>query len=289
MIKIIAADMDGTLLNSNHKISQKTGKAIRYAQNKGIEFIITTGRVYEESVPELKEVDVTCKYLVMNGAELRDEEGNVLQSIEIDKNLVKKIVSHLEKKGLFVEANTSNGTYMIGTKEAFAKVSVERAKLFFTNLTLEEAKVKIEEFNKARNFKYVNSIDDILSENIKIFKIQSVSSNIDLIKETIDELFSIKEISVTASFPQNIEITNILAQKGPALAVYAESKGIKMDEVMAIGDSYNDLSMLAMDFGATFAMGNAFDEVKKVAKFETADNDHDGVAVAIMRVIDEKL
>lgn len=289
MIKIIAADMDGTLLNSNHKISQNTAKAIRSAQEMGIEFIITTGRIYEEAFPELEEVDVNCKYLAMNGAELRDEKGSILQSIEIDKNLVKDIVSHLEKKGLFIEANTSNGTYMIGTKEAFDKVSLERIEIFFPHLSSEEAKVEIEEYNKLRNFKNVDSIDDVLSENIKIFKIQTLSKNIDLIKENIDELFSINNISVTASFPQNIEITNISAQKGPALAAYAESKGIRMEEVMAIGDSKNDLSMLAMDFGATVAMGNAREEIKNVAKYETLDNDHDGVAVAITKVIDGKL
>ena len=71
------------------------------------------------------------------------------------------------------------------------------------------------------------------------------------------------------------------AQKGPVLKAYIESLGYTMDEVMVLGDSTNDFSMLSMDFGATVAMGNAMPEVKEAAKYVTRTNQEGGVAYTI--------
>ncbi|HEX3022690.1 MAG TPA: HAD hydrolase family protein, partial [Lachnospiraceae bacterium] len=82
---------------------------------------------------------------------------------------------------------------------------------------------------------------------------------------------------------------NIEAQKGIALKEYIESLGYRMDEVMVLGDSMNDYSMLSMDFGATVAMENAMDRIKEVSKYITKTNDEDGVAYAIQKVLDGKV
>ena len=73
----------------------------------------------------------------------------------------------------------------------------------------------------------------------------------------------IPKIAVASSFESNVEITDARAQKGPILKEYIESLGYTMDEVMVLGDSLNDYSMMSMDFGATVAMGNAVSELKK--------------------------
>ena len=75
MIKIIASDMDGTLLNSEHKISSENLKAIKEAQDKGIHFAIATGRDYLDVEPVLKECGLKCECIVSNGAEYRDSNG----------------------------------------------------------------------------------------------------------------------------------------------------------------------------------------------------------------------
>ena len=94
-----------------------------------------------------------------------------------------------------------------------------------------------------------------------------------------------KKLAVASSFKTNLEITAVEAQKGPVLKQYIESLGYTMDEVMVLGDSLNDYSMLSMDFGATVAMENAMPQVKTVSKYITKYNEEFGVAYAIDGVL----
>ena len=94
-----------------------------------------------------------------------------------------------------------------------------------------------------------------------------------------------KDIAVASSFPTNLEITDVKAQKGPVLKEYIESLVYTMNEVMVLGDSLNDLSMIEMDFGATVAMANADPEVKSAAKYITKSNAEFGVAYAIEELL----
>ena len=90
---------------------------------------------------------------------------------------------------------------------------------------------------------------------------------------------------MASSFENNLEITDINAQKGIVLKNYIESLGYTMDEVMVFGDSMNDYSMLSMDFGVTVAMGNGADKVKEVSKYITKSNTEDGVAYVIEELL----
>ena len=94
-----------------------------------------------------------------------------------------------------------------------------------------------------------------------------------------------ENLAVASSFENNLEITDVKAQKGLALKSYIESLGYTMDEVMVFGDSMNDYSMLSMDFGATVAMENGAQRVKDVAKYVTKSNAEDGVAYAIEELL----
>ena len=92
MIKLIASDMDGTLINSSHEISSRNLNAIRRAQESGIEFAIATGRDYSMVKPFLDKYQLKCEAIVMNGAEYRDCKGEVIESIGIEKDKVKEIL-----------------------------------------------------------------------------------------------------------------------------------------------------------------------------------------------------
>ena len=125
-----------------------------------------------------------------------------------------------------------------------------------------------------------------LRENgVPVSKMFLVSDHVDVLKEIKQELEKNKNLAVSSSFINNLEVTDVKAQKGPILKKYIESLGYTMEEVMVLGDSMNDLSMMDMDFGATIAMENAEEEIKKAAKYITKSNDEDGVAY----VIDEML
>ena len=122
--------------------------------------------------------------------------------------------------------------------------------------------------------------------DIKIIKAIAFSEDEDLLKEIKRKLECYPNLSVVSSFSNNLEITDVSAQKGIVLKKYIESLGYSMDEVMVFGDSLNDYSMLSMDFGAAIAMENADSEIKEVAKYVTKSNAEDGVAYAIEKLLE---
>ena len=118
-----------------------------------------------------------------------------------------------------------------------------------------------------------------------MYKLFLFSDDREMLAEIDKELAKQKQIAVSSSFPTNLEITDVRAQKGPVLKEYIESLGYQMEEVMTFGDSRNDKSMLSMDFGATIAMANADEELKKAAKYITKSNVELGVAYAIEELL----
>lgn len=109
-----------------------------------------------------------------------------------------------------------------------------------------------------------------------------------MLQEIGEKLGQNPELAVASSFILNQEVTEVRAQKGPVLKEYIESLGYTMDEVMVLGDSLNDYSMISMDFGATVAMENAVPEIKKAAKYITKSNNEFGVAYAIDQVLERQ-
>lgn len=109
-----------------------------------------------------------------------------------------------------------------------------------------------------------------------------------MLQEIGEKLGQNPELAVASSFILNQEVTEVRAQKGPVLKEYIESLGYTMDEVMVLGDSLNDYSMISMDFGATVAMENAVPEIKRAAKYITKSNNEFGVAYAIDQVLERQ-
>jgi Cof subfamily protein (haloacid dehalogenase superfamily) len=97
----------------------------------------------------------------------------------------------------------------------------------------------------------------------------------------------VNELAVSSSADNNLEITNSEAQKGVALKRFAELKGIPLENTMAIGDNYNDVSMLEIA-GFPVAMGNAVEDLKDMAAFITKENDESGVAFAIQKFLEKE-
>lgn len=285
MIKLIASDMDGTLINSQHMISEKNRQAIKKAQSQGIEFIITTGRSYEDAYPQVLDAGLTCNYLVMNGSELRNAKGEIIQKLYLTNELVEQIVAKLIEAEMFVEVYTTGGTFSPSDSEACKWAVATKINNFHPEISLEEAYTQAQEHFLYRAINPIDSLQVVFDKKYEVGKIISFSPDVNKIAElrqTLPELFP---VSVTGSFAINLEITNPLADKGEAIKQYAKRKQIDLDEIMTIGDSYNDLGMLSSLFGYTVAMGNAIEEVKAEAKYITDTNDDDGVAKAIERFI----
>jgi Cof subfamily protein (haloacid dehalogenase superfamily) len=284
IIKSIAIDMDGTLLNNDHLISHENTQAILKAQEKGIKVVIATGRSYKEAKYELIEAGIHCPIICSNGAEIRNEEGESILSNPLSKKKAQELANILYDHDAYFELYTSEGTY---TKDYDMALTVIMDIFMSANLrnnyekSLEAAK---ERFDKGMVY-LVDHFKDLLSnENISIYKFIVFSFDEQKLKEIQKVLQTIKDVAITSSGRENIEINSIFAQKGIALETFIQENKINMKETMAIGDNYNDISMLKIA-GRAVVMGNAPDDVKKHGHFITDTNHNNGVAKAILEVL----
>ncbi|SCI87838.1 Uncharacterized phosphatase YwpJ [uncultured Clostridium sp.] len=283
MIKLIASDMDGTLLNTNHTISEGNIEAIRKAQELGVKFAIITGRSYDGVKPIADEFNLDCEYILMNGAEYRDKDGNILENIAIDKEKVKVIMEVMGEEDLCIELFTNVGTLTSDYEKV--KDSIEdRVRSLNPESTDDEVQGFLNEFIGRRKITIFNSINELMDDKIDIYKIITFNKDVELIKSVKERLKKLSGLSVVSTFDNDIEVSDIRAQKGLILAKVAEKMGLERDEVMPIGDSFNDYSMFT-EFKTACAMGNAIPEIKELAEFITDTNDNDGVAKAIYRAL----
>ena len=281
MIKVIASDMDGTLLGDDHKPAPETLAAVQRACDSGIRFMIATGRNFPGAMAELKDCGLVCDYIVSSGAEVRNPRQQVVAVYPISMELCRTIYEEIKDYPISVTFCTDGNDYKIGTPEEIEESLMLQMHLFFSDLPREEL-VQTETYQRIiKSTKTVSDMDELEAAKVPIYKLFLYSEDKGMLGELKQRLEQNKEIAVASSFPTNLEITDVKAQKGPVLKEYIESLGYTMDEVMALGDSLNDRSMIEMDFGATVAMANADPEVKSAAKYITKSNTEFGVAYAI--------
>lgn len=289
MIKVIASDMDGTLLGNDHKIAPETLSAIREAQSAGIRFMIATGRNFTGAMEELKDTDLVCDYIVGSGAEVRDPQQKIVVTAPLNIAVCEEIYQVLQDFPISIIFSSGHYDYRIGTKEEIEASYLKQIQLFHQDTG--QAAGEAEILNSAlyrrivENTKIISDFEELRNTQVPIYKVFLYSDDLEMLDEISRKLSENEKIAVASSFRTNLEITAVEAQKGPVLKQYIESLGYSMEEVMVLGDSLNDYSMLSMDFGATVAMENAVPEIQKVAKYITKSNEEFGVAHAIRKVL----
>ena len=184
---------------------------------------------------------------------------------------------------------TSKGLFSLHFAEKFAK-RVATFKENHPDLTPEQFEAELEKLRKLFDAIDVSSLEEVLEDStIKIYKV--LTSNYEATDSLLEITSYVEQelpnLVVTSSFKTNIEVTHKDAQKGIALQYYADTLGISMDEVFAIGDNSNDVSMLKLA-GYSVAMGNANREAMQTATYQTYDNKHGGVAKAIQKCLDQQ-
>lgn len=285
MIKVIASDMDGTLLNNNHVFSEKTVQSIKKACEKGFRFMVVTGRNYVSAMEPLGKTDLICDYILSSGAEIRNPKRQVQMSIALTFDECEYLYHKLKKYPIEIMFCSEEKNYIIGTFEEADNGILDYIKYFHDTKDKEELKKTFLYKTMWAKTKELPDYEALRKNNVSITKMFMVSDDVEMLQKIKKELDKDGNLAVSSSFKNNLEVTNIRAQKGPILKQYIESLGYTMDEVMVLGDSLNDYSMMEMNFGATIAMENADEEIKKVAKYITKSNEEDGVAY----VIDEML
>ncbi|WP_195915262.1 Cof-type HAD-IIB family hydrolase [Staphylococcus capitis] len=287
MIKLIATDMDGTLLNAAHEISQENQEAIKFAQEHGITVVIATGRAFYEANTPVAETDLKVPYICLNGAEVRDETFNIMSTSHLNHSLVSKITSTLKEKDIYYQVYTNRGIYTENPQRDL-EIYIDIAERAGQKADVEKIENSIQKRIDNGTLKIVDNydkIEDIPGELImKILAFDSDLGKIDLVGQ---ELAQSPNLAVSSSSRGNLEITHSDAQKGIALSTIAKQLGIDLKDVMALEDNLNDVSMLER-VGYSVAMDNAAPEVKTVAKYVTDSNENSGVGKAIKKFLKEE-
>lgn len=270
-IKLIALDLDGTTLNKEGKLSERNRKALQAAADKGVKIVIATGRPFCALPDELKEFEPIRYVLTSNGARIFDlREGKSFYENCLQPHSVEAAVELLEPTKYVLETFVDGVAYIEGW--------------FYR---------QIEESRKS-----YRSVDYILStrqpqDNFYQFMLDNKHGieNVNVNFEDISEkpamklkLEALPDVTITSSFDHNLEIGGATTSKAEALKQMCSLLGIEMSEMMAAGDSPNDMAMLK-EAGLAVAVGNAKPEVKAIADFIAPDHDEDGVAVAVEKFV----
>ncbi|WP_297818295.1 Cof-type HAD-IIB family hydrolase [uncultured Lactobacillus sp.] len=288
MIKLIASDMDGTLLNSKMQISQKNIDAIKKAQANGIEFLIATGRAPAESKKLVQSTGVKTGFINLNGAMVFNSQGKLMVKEPIKRDKALEIIHLLEKTGYYFEIITAEHVYSNSRMHRIANFAHLVTGLN-KNISFKRAVSVAAGSDQVLKVNFVKDYRELISQpNFEVMKLIAFNDRGEEAFVNIKkDLSKLGDIVVTASGANNIEVNSIKAQKGIALMDYAKLRGYKKQEVAAIGDNLNDESMISMA-GCGVAMANAIPKIKELASFVTKNNNEDGVAYAIEHFLSEK-
>lgn len=260
-IKLIAIDIDGTLLNSDRKLTKTVKESLKKASQKGVKVVLCTGRPtsgVNHLLEQLNLIGETQYVITYNGSLVQTTDGiQIIKQYGLSTDDIDAVRNMAEQLDVSYHFTDKEAIYT--TNKNIGKYTVHEAELVGMPLryrTQEDIKKEKQTALKAMFVDEPDKLDEVIKR---------------LPLEFSKRFFTIK------SAPYYLEVLHKDANKGNALRALAKHLGIKMSEVMAIGDNYNDMDMIIVA-GYSVAMGNAVPTLKSAAKYITESNDRDGVA-----------
>lgn len=271
-IKLIALDLDGTLLTTDKKLTEENWTALQAAADAGIEIVPATGRYYDVIPEPIRTLPFIHYAITINGAQIYDiRDRRVLARAELPWETAVNIMEYFDGIPVIYDCYQDNRGWITAALQEkaprFAKSEpvLEMIQKFRTPVP--ELKAHLRERGRP-----VQKVMAFFDDNA--LRLQA--------KKDLAEAFP--ETSITSSVENNLEINAGAANKGTALKTLAEALGIPMEQTMAFGDDLNDASMLRAA-GIGVAMGNASPEAIRAADLQTTTCDDSGVAAAIRRIL----
>jgi Cof subfamily protein (haloacid dehalogenase superfamily) len=269
-VKLIALDIDGTLLDSRWTLPEANRAAIAEATRRGIEVALVTGRRYNFAMPIAAQIAAPLTMIVSNGALIRTQDGKThlrhLLSLQTAVRVLEITKPWRDGCGVVVDRPRENQVIV----EVFATDDPIRSAYY------------------ARNKEFLGQavpLERCLTEDpLQVM----LSGKVESMREVEDVLRGAQqsgEFKVASTVYESrdfamIDVLNPRCSKGAALAEWATLRNLAREEVMAIGDNHNDVEMLSFA-GIPVVMGNCVPELRTFGWHETASNDHNGVAAAI--------
>jgi Cof subfamily protein (haloacid dehalogenase superfamily) len=271
-VRLIALDIDGTLLDSRWELPEANRSAIAEASRRGIEVALVTGRRYDFAMPIARQLDTPLTMIVSNGAIIRNNEGET----RLKHLLSRETAARVLQLGDPWRQNAA----LIFDRSREDQIIVESFEWDDPNRQAYYARYR-------ESFGLHKPLEGCLTEDpIQVM----FAGRLNLMREAEQALRSAPDaskfgIALTTYESRDFAMIDILhpdCSKGASLAEWALLRGFAPEEVMAVGDNHNDLEMLSYA-GIPVVMGNCVPELKAFGWHETASNDEDGVARAIER------
>lgn len=269
-IKIIALDLDGTLLNSSKELSAENYRALEEAAAQGIEIVPTTGRFYNAMPQVIRDLPFVNYVITINGAQIYDRRHDAsIFRAEIPLKQALQIMEFLDTLPVIYDCFMGGAAWMT---RRLHELAVEFAPEIHLRKMIQELRTPVPELKAF-----------ITEQGNNIQKIQFFVKDMQLRERMLQQLeVMFPETIVSSSAINNVEINNCHANKGEALHGLARYLGVDPGCTIAFGDALNDLPLIR-SAGIGVAMGNAHPDVKEIADFVTCSCDEDGVAFGIRK------
>lgn len=273
-IKIVALDLDGTLLDSQKRLSERNRRALERAAAKGVLIVPTTGRFFGMMPEAVRDLPFVRYAITINGAQVYDRETDkaiVREEIPVDAAI--RMMELLDGHDVIYDCYRDNWGWMTASLQAKAP-----------DYATDEHYLRIvREFRRPVPELKAHLRETAASggvQKIMLFsrRADAEARELAAIRREMAEKFP--DIKVTASTWNDLEFNASAAHKGNALKRFAEHLGLTLDNCAAFGDGLNDLTMIEAA-GLGVAMSNAVPEVKAAASRIAPSNDEDGVAVVL--------
>lgn len=270
-IRLIASDVDGTILPRGGQISDRTRAAVHAAVERGIPFVIASGRWYIAAMDIATALRLTQgRMIIANGGAVVDMDGAPLKEWTLTNRDAERIYGVLRRYDVMATAFVRNAVYRVNTRALGRPLRQVAGDYFGGRYHLEsDNRTAFEEKGLAAPYK---------------MEAYAGLGNLDALKELRAELAAMG-YSLSSAYADNLEIMPSSCGKGTALRWLAEDMGVDAAECMAFGDNTNDLSMLAFA-GWPVAVGNAVESLKAAARIVAPCDADDGVAQIIERALE---
>ena len=271
-VKLIALDLDGTLLTSDKRLSPENEAALRRAAEAGVEIVPATGRFYGAIPDCVRKLPYLRYAITINGAQVWDiRDRRALYAAEIPWPRAVELMEYLDRLPVIYDCYMDNWGWMTQAHyDAAADFAPHRHSLEM----IQTLRTPVPELKA-----HLEQVGHDVQKIMMFFRDPAL--RIASLRELAERF---PDLAVSSSIPRNLEINSLEAQKGPALLRLAARLGIAPEQTMAFGDDLNDVSMLRAA-GIGVAMGNACPEAKAAAALVTASCDENGVAQALDRLL----
>lgn len=265
--KMVAVDLDGTLLNSDKVIPDENAEALYQLKKNGIKVVFSTGRIIESAMSYAHAIDFEPDYVTANGATIA--YGDTFEHLPIAYNDVMGYARDCEKLGVGYNIITEDHTYYYQTYK------------FYDTYYYDNPMVRNSQIISKSLFETIGEVEESLKKE-SIIKMDFYTQDLQRF-ETLWKSLDHSEYNIIRPETDYIELMHRHASKGNSINKVAKGQQIDIKEIITIGDSGNDLSMFAQ-CGLSIAMGNARDDIKKATMMTTDTNDNAGVAKAMRKL-----